>query len=133
MEPVRQSANLPHPQSVTNPTRLLGLRSRPKMVGVVRLKVSDPPGTKVTLRTGMLNPQALSLHQKPAGAPSIDLNIWPGAAATKSGSPRFTFHGFRYGGKYRLTQQPEGRLGYRHFLGVGQRANRRVPPVPTRA
>ncbi len=66
------------------------------MVGVVRLKVSAPSGTRVTLRHAeMLNPDGTIYTDNLRGAPSIDTYICKGGG-TETWQPQFTFHGFRY-------------------------------------
>jgi alpha-L-rhamnosidase len=66
------------------------------MVGVVRLKVSAPGGTEVTLRHAeMLNPDGTIYTKNLRGAPSIDHYICRGTGP-EIWQPRFTFHGFRY-------------------------------------
>ena len=66
------------------------------MVGVVRLKVSAPAGTTITLRHAeMLNPDGTLYTQNLRGAPSIDHYTCQGGGV-EIWQPRFTFHGFRY-------------------------------------
>jgi len=66
------------------------------MVGVVRLKVSAPAGTKITLRHAeMLNPDGTVYVTNLRGAPSVDHYICKGEG-TEIWEPKFTFHGFRY-------------------------------------
>jgi alpha-L-rhamnosidase len=66
------------------------------MVGVVRLKVSAPAGTRLTLRHAeMLNPDGTIYTTNLRGAPSIDTYVTRGGGV-EIWQPRFTFHGFRY-------------------------------------
>jgi alpha-L-rhamnosidase len=66
------------------------------MVGVVRLKVAAPAGTKVTLRHAeILNNDGSMYVANLRGAPSIDTYICKGGG-TEIWQPAFTFHGFRY-------------------------------------
>jgi alpha-L-rhamnosidase len=66
------------------------------MVGVVRLKISEPKGTRITLRHGeMLNPDGTLYTANLHGAPSIDTYICKGGGE-EVWQPKFTFHGFRY-------------------------------------
>ncbi len=66
------------------------------MVGVVRLKVSAPEGTRLTLRHAeMLNPDGTLYTTNLRGAPSIDTYICRGGGV-EIWQPKFTFHGFRY-------------------------------------
>jgi alpha-L-rhamnosidase len=66
------------------------------MVGYVRLKVSAPAGTKLTLRHAeMLNPDGTLYTENLGGAPSIDTYICKGGGVEVF-QPHFTFHGFRY-------------------------------------
>jgi alpha-L-rhamnosidase len=96
MEPVRQICEL-KPKSVTEPkpgSWVYDLGQN--MVGVVRLKVSAPAGTRVTLRHAeMLNPDGTLYTKNLRGAPSIDHYICKGDGV-EVWQPRFTFHGFRY-------------------------------------
>src|SRR5258706_3554870 len=73
MEPVRQIFEIT-PKAVTEPKPgcwVFDLGQN--MVGVVRLKVSEPAGTKVTLRHAeMLNPNGTIYTKNLRGAPSID-------------------------------------------------------------
>jgi len=95
-QPVRETGEL-HPKSITEPkpgqwTLDLGQN----MVGFVRLKVSAPAGTEITLRHAeMLNPDGTIYTKNLRGAPSIDTYICKGAGV-ETWQPRFTFHGFRY-------------------------------------
>ena len=66
------------------------------MVGVVRLEVSAPAGTEITLRHAeMLNPDGTLYTENLRGAPSVDRYTCDGKG-TETWQPRFTFHGFRY-------------------------------------
>lgn len=66
------------------------------MVGVVRLKVSAPAGTTLTLRHAeMLNPDGTIYTTNLRGAPSIDHYTTHGSGV-EVWQPGFTFHGFRY-------------------------------------
>jgi len=65
------------------------------MVGVVRLKIDAPAGTRITIRHAeMLNPDGTIYTTNLRGAPSIDTYVARGGGETWQ--PRFTFHGFRY-------------------------------------
>ncbi len=96
MEPVRQVMEL-KPKTVTEPkpgSWVYDLGQN--MVGVVRLKVSAPAGTKVTLRHAeMLNTNGTLYTTNLRKAPSVDHYICKGTG-TEIWEPRFTFHGFRY-------------------------------------
>ena len=66
------------------------------MVGVVRLHVSAPAGTLLTLRHAeMLNPDGTLYTRNLRHAPSIDHYICKGSG-TETWQPMFTYHGFRY-------------------------------------
>jgi alpha-L-rhamnosidase len=66
------------------------------MVGVARIKVSAPAGTKITIRFAeMLEPDKTIYTANYRGAPSIDTYICKGGGI-EVWQPRFTFHGFRY-------------------------------------
>jgi alpha-L-rhamnosidase len=94
-QPVRQTGEL-KPKSVSEPkpghwTFDLGQN----MVGVVRLTVSAPAGTRLTLRHAeMLNPDGTIYTTNLRGAPSVDTYVCKGGGETWQ--PTFTFHGFRY-------------------------------------
>ena len=76
------------------------------MVGVVRLKIAAPAGTKITIRHAeMLNSDGTIYTTNLRGAPSIDHYIAKGAAM-ETWQPRFTFHGFRYVELTGLTTRP---------------------------
>jgi len=75
------------------------------MVGVVRLKVAAPAGTKVTLRHAeMLNQDGTIYVTNLRGAPSVDHYTCKGGGETWQ--PAFTFHGFRYVEVTGLTEKP---------------------------
>ncbi len=66
------------------------------MVGVVRLRVSAPAGTRVTLRQAeMLNPDGTIYTTNLRSATSTDTYVTHGGGK-ETWQPRFTFHGFRY-------------------------------------
>jgi alpha-L-rhamnosidase len=107
MEPVRQVCEI-KAKAISEPkpgcwTYDLGQN----MVGVVRLKVSAPAGTKVTLRHAeMLNPDGTLYTRNLRGAPSIDHYICKGGGV-EIWQPIFTFHGFQYVEVTGLTGKPE--------------------------
>ena len=96
MQPVRELREL-KPEKETEPrsghwTYDLGQN----MVGVVRLKVSAPAGTEITLgHAEMLKADGTIYTNNLRGAPSIDRYICKGTG-TEIWQPRFTYHGFRY-------------------------------------
>jgi alpha-L-rhamnosidase len=105
-QPVRQTGEL-HPKTVkeTVPGRWTYDFGQ-NMVGVLRLAVSAPAGTKVTLRHAeMLNPDGSIYVTNLRGAPSIDTYICKGEGK-ETWQPRFTFHGFRYVEISGLPQPP---------------------------
>ncbi len=107
MEPVRKIIEL-EPKSV-NKTKAGGgvYDLGQNMVGVVRLKVSAPAGTKITLRHAeMLNPDGTVYTTNLRGAPSVDHYICKGGGE-EVWQPRFTFHGFRYVEISGLPSEPE--------------------------
>ncbi len=66
------------------------------MVGVVRLKVTAPAGTRVMIRHAeMLNPDGTVYTDNLRGAPSVDFYTCKGGGE-EVWQPKFTFHGFRY-------------------------------------
>jgi hypothetical protein len=84
------------------------------MVGVVRLKVAAPEGTRLTLRHAeMLNPDGTIYTTNLRGAPSIDTYVTRGGEV-EIWQPRFTFHGFRY---VELTGLP-GKPGMDAVTGI---------------
>jgi len=96
MDPVRIVEELPT-QELTEPkpgqwTFDLGQN----MVGVPRLKVSAPAGTRLTLRHAeAINPDGTLYTTNLRAATSIDHYICKGGGV-EIYEPRFTFHGFRY-------------------------------------
>ena len=96
MEPVRQICEL-KPKAVAEPKPGCWVYDiGQNMVGVVRIKVSAPAGTKVTLRHAeVLNPDGTLYTRNLRGAPSVDHYICKGGGA-ETWQPLFTFHGFRY-------------------------------------
>jgi alpha-L-rhamnosidase len=95
-EPVRETGEI-RPKTLKEPVKgRWTFDLGQNMVGVVRLKVSAPAGTKLTLRHAeMLNPDGTIYTTNLRGAPSIDTYITRGGG-TEIWQPRFTFHGFRY-------------------------------------
>ncbi|HEX3800074.1 MAG TPA: family 78 glycoside hydrolase catalytic domain [Verrucomicrobiae bacterium] len=107
MEPVREICELKS-KTVTEPkpdSWVFDLGQN--MVGVVRLKISAPAGTEITLRHAeMLNPNGTVYTANLRGAPSIDHYICKGGG-TEVWQPCFTFHGFRYVELTGLASKPE--------------------------
>ena len=76
------------------------------MVGVVRLKVTAPAGTVVTLRHAeVLNPDGTIYTANLRGAPSTDTYTCRGGGE-ETWQPKFTFHGFRYVELIGLPEKP---------------------------
>ena len=96
MEPVREIVEL-KPRSVKEAKPGCWVYDLGQnMVGVVRLKVSAPAGTAITIRHAeMLNPDGTIYTTNLRGAPSIDHYVCNGNGV-ETWQPRFTFHGFRY-------------------------------------
>ncbi|MES2439461.1 MAG: family 78 glycoside hydrolase catalytic domain [Verrucomicrobiota bacterium] len=104
MEPVRKLMEIT-PKTLTQPaagrwTYDMGQN----MVGVLRLKITAPAGTRITLRHGeRLNtggagsdgPAGTVYTANLRGAPSIDTYICKGGGE-EIWTPKFTFHGFQY-------------------------------------
>ena len=87
------------------------------MVGVVRLKVTAPAGTPITLRYGeMLSPDGTIYTANLRGATSTDVYICKGGGE-ETWQPKFTFHGFRYVEVTGLTAKPEPGAIIGHVLG----------------
>ncbi len=106
MEPVREIVEL-KPKSL-KPSKNGGwiYDLGQNMVGVVRLKVSAPAGTTITLRHAeMLNPDGSIYTRNLRGAPSVDHYTTKGDGV-EIWQPRFTFHGFRYVELSGLAQPP---------------------------
>jgi alpha-L-rhamnosidase len=95
-QPVRAIAEL-RPKSVNEPGRGQWIYDfGQNMVGFVRLKVSAPAGTKVTLRHAeMLNADGSLYVTNLRSAASVDTYVCKGGGV-EIWQPRFTFHGFRY-------------------------------------
>jgi alpha-L-rhamnosidase len=114
VQPVRETGRLV-PKSVNEPkpgrwTFDLGQN----MVGVVRLAVSVPAGTKITLRHAeMLNPDGTIYTTNLRSAASVDTYVAKGGGA-EVWQPAFTFHGFRY---VELTGLP-GKPGLDAVTGI---------------
>src|SRR5204862_8147496 len=95
MEPVRKLMEIP-PKALTEPARGkwtydLGQN----MVGIVRLKIAAPAGTRITIRHAeMLNPNGTVYTDNLRGAPSVDIYTCKGGGE-EIWQPKFTFHGFR--------------------------------------
>ena len=106
MPPVREICEL-NPKTVKEPKPggwIYDLGQN--MVGVVRLKVSAPAGTRIILRHAeMLNPDGTLYRRNLRGAPSIDQYVCKGDGV-EIWQPRFTFHGFRYVEISGLTNPP---------------------------
>jgi alpha-L-rhamnosidase len=95
-QPVRETGEI-HPKAMTEtqPGQYIYDLGQ-NMVGFVRLKVSAPAGTKITLRHAeMLKPGGAIYTANLRGAASIDTYICKGGGV-ETWQPRFTFHGFRY-------------------------------------
>lgn len=105
-QPVREFREL-RPRKITEPTPghwVFDLGQN--MVGVVRLKISAPAGTEITLRHAeMLNPDGTIYTKNLRGAPSVDHYYCQGHG-TEVWQPRFTFHGFRYVELTGLSHKP---------------------------
>ena len=94
--PVRETGEI-HPKTVidSKPNSWIYDMGQ-NMVGVVRLRVSAPAGTVITLRHAeMLNKDGTMYTVNLRGAPSIDTYTCKGSGV-ETWQPRFTFHGFRY-------------------------------------
>lgn len=105
-QPVRETGEI-HPKSITElkPGEWIYDLGQ-NMVGVVRLKVSAPAGTKIALRHAeMLNPDGTIYTANLRGATSMDSYICKGNGE-EIWQPRFTFHGFRYVELTGLHQAP---------------------------
>jgi alpha-L-rhamnosidase len=105
-QPVRQTGEI-HPKTMTEPnpgkyTFDLGQN----MVGFVRFKVTEPAGTKITLRHAeMLSPDGTIYTANLRSARSTDTYICKGGRE-ETWQPHFTFHGFRYVEISGLTHPP---------------------------
>lgn len=95
-EPVRNLMELPA-LSVSQPSPGRWVYDMGQnMVGVVRLKVSQNPGTRILIRHAeMLNPDGTMYVTNLRGAPSIDTYVCKGGGQ-ETWTPTFAFHGFRY-------------------------------------
>jgi alpha-L-rhamnosidase len=106
MQPVRELGEL-KPKKETEPQPghwIFDLGQN--IVGVVRLNVSAPTGTEVTLRHGeMLNPDGTLYTKNLRSARATDHYICKGTGV-EIWRPRFTFHGFRFVEITGLTTNP---------------------------
>jgi alpha-L-rhamnosidase len=106
MQPVREICEL-HPKTINQPepgTWVYDLGQN--MVGVVRLRVSAPAGTCITLRHAeMLNPDGTIYTNNLRRALSVDHYVCKGNG-TETWQPHFTFHGFRYVELSGVPRQP---------------------------
>jgi alpha-L-rhamnosidase len=95
-QPVRQTGEL-HAKSMKEPAPGHYVYDfGQNMVGFVRLHVTAPAGTRLTLRHAeMLNSDGTMYTQNLRGAPSIDTYVCKGGGG-ETWQPHFTFHGFRY-------------------------------------
>jgi alpha-L-rhamnosidase len=76
------------------------------MVGVVRLKITQPAGTVITLHHAeMLNADGSIYITNLRGAPSVDTYTCKGGSE-ETWQPKFTFHGFRYVELTGVTEKP---------------------------
>jgi alpha-L-rhamnosidase len=107
MEPVRKICEI-KPRSVTQPKPGCWVYDLGQnMVGVVRLKVSSPAGTRVAVsHAEMLNPDGTLYTANLRKAPSLDHYVCKGASV-EVWQPQFTFHGFRYVEVTGLAGQPK--------------------------
>ena len=107
MEPVRELCQLTS-QSIKEPKPGAWIYDLGQnMVGVVRLQVSAPAGTRITLRHAeVLNPDGTLYTKNLRGAPSVDQYVCKGDGV-EVWQPRFTFHGFRYVEITGLTGRPQ--------------------------
>jgi alpha-L-rhamnosidase len=95
-QPIRQTGEI-HPKAMTQPKPGLFIYDMGQnMVGVVRLKVTAPAGTKITLRHAeMLLPDGTLYRDNLRSAAATDTYICKGGGE-ETWQPQFTFHGFRY-------------------------------------
>ncbi|MDB6079253.1 MAG: Alfa-L-rhamnosidase [Akkermansiaceae bacterium] len=114
MEPVRQLMEIT-PQTVSQPAPgKWTFNMGQNMVGVLRLKVNAPAGTRITLRHGERLNTGGAGSDGPAGtvytanlrtAVAIDTYICKGTG-DEIWTPKFTFHGFQYVELTGLATQP---------------------------
>jgi alpha-L-rhamnosidase len=77
------------------------------MVGVPRLRLNAPAGTRITVRYAeMLNPDGTIYTENYRAATSIDSYVCRGGG-TETWQPQFTYHGFRYVELEGLTEKPD--------------------------
>ncbi len=96
--PVRPTQEL-KPVAVTSPTNGVYIFDLGQnLAGVARLKVKGPAGTQIQLRYGeMLHPDGTLLREYLRKARATDYYILRGDETGEAWTPRFTYHGFRYG------------------------------------
>lgn len=100
-EPVRRMGELPVRDVITTPSGKLVLDFAQNLVGRLRITVSGPPGTVVTLRHAeVLEHGELATRPLRAAAATDSYTLagsGPGFAnPTETWEPQFTFHGFRF-------------------------------------
>ena len=132
MPPVRQTAErkpIAHDRARARLSWTFDLGQN--MVGVVRLKVTAPAGTRLTLRHAeMLNPDGTVYTANLRAAVSTDTYVCRGGGE-EIWQPRFTFHGFRYVELTGLPEQARRRRGDRPSCSARTTRARVASPVRT--
>ncbi|MGX5682672.1 family 78 glycoside hydrolase catalytic domain [Schumannella luteola] len=95
-EPVRRIDELPVVEVLESPSGQLVLDFGQNLVGRLRVRVTGPAGTELTLRHAeVLEHGELALRPLRRAA-ATDTYVLRGDPAGEEWEPRFTFHGFRY-------------------------------------
>lgn len=107
--PVRVLLTLPT-QKVTDAGGAAIFDLGQNMVGVARIRVSEPAGTRIRIRYGeMLNPDGTLYTANLREAACTDVYICHGGGV-EEWEPKFTFHGFRYVELTGLTNAPSAEM-----------------------
>lgn len=94
--PVRVTEDVAPVAMLTSPTGSRILDFGQNLVGRIRLRVTGPRGTAVTLRTAEVLQDGEVYTRPLRSARSADTYTLAGRAEGEEWEPRFTFHGFRY-------------------------------------
>lgn len=106
-QPIRVTEELPAKQVVEQKPGVFIFDMGQNFAGVVRLKVTAPAGTQITLRHGeMLHPDGRLMAENLRKARATDTYVCKGGGE-ETWTPRFTYHGFQF---VEVTGLPKGKL-----------------------
>ncbi|GAA1704442.1 glycoside hydrolase family 78 protein [Microbacterium sediminicola] len=94
--PVRRTGGLAPVAISTTPSGRVLLDFGQNLVGRLRLTVSGPAGTTITVRHAEVLDEGELARRPLREASQVDVFTLAGTGAAESFEPRFTFHGFRY-------------------------------------